>query len=64
VEVLLSEFTEDPWRVVFEFEVVFRRWGELVASAVFFIKWALRKFISDTISMVGKKSPKENRSTF
>ena len=55
MKIVFSELTEDPRRVVFEFEVVFRRWGEFVASTKFFIEWALRKFISDTISMVGKK---------
>ena len=60
MEIVLSELTENPGRVVFEFEVIFRRWCELVSGASF-IKWALRKFISDTGLRVDKKDCRKRK---
>jgi hypothetical protein len=34
VEVFLTELPEDPWRIVFEFEVILCAWGELVTNDV------------------------------
>ena len=34
MEVLLTKFPEDPWCVVFEFEVILCAWGELVTNDV------------------------------
>lgn len=34
MEVFLAEFPEDPRRIVFEFEVILRAWGELVTNDV------------------------------
>jgi len=34
VKVFLTEFPEDPWRIVFEFEVVLCARGELVTNDV------------------------------
>jgi hypothetical protein len=40
MEVVLSKFAENPWCVVFEFEVVFGGWGQFVPDAgVKLVSW-------------------------
>ena len=31
---MLAQFAKDPWRIVFELEVVPRRWRQLIANSI------------------------------